>query len=108
MSQNDGIYILETKGPEYRVGYHLAIDSIYGEFSDESYQWQGNPESMYQYFHADKMFSTLEEALDYAEELVYNYEYLEDGICVIHTFNDWDFGKLEEQYGKEDQDRQST
>lgn len=101
MSADNGIYILQTKGSEFRVGYHQAIDNIYGNFSDESFQWQGDPETMVNYFQFDKMFSSLEEALDYAEDLSYNYEYLEDGICVITDFKDWNFGKLEEQYGKE-------
>lgn len=104
MSADNGIYILVTKGPEYRVGYHMAIDNIYGNFSDESFQWQGDPEVMYLYFHADKMFSSMQEALDYAEELVYNYDYLEDGICVISDFEDWDFNSLEKTYGKEAKD----
>jgi len=56
---------------------------------------------MYHYFHSDKMFSSLEEALDFAESLSYNYEYLEDGICVINDFHDWDFNSLKENYGKE-------
>jgi hypothetical protein len=53
------------------------------------------------YFHADKMFYTLEEALDYAETLSYTYDHLEDGICVITNFKDWNFNSLEERYGKE-------
>ena len=108
MSADNGIYILLTKGPEYRVGYHQAIDNIYGNFSDESFQWQGDPEMMYHYFHADKMFSNLEEALDCTEEMVYNYDYLEDGICVISDFKDWDFNNLRKNYGKEDQNSKST
>jgi hypothetical protein len=54
------------------------------------------------------MFSNLEEALDYAAELSYNYDYLEDGICVITDFKDWDFNKLKESYGKEDQNSEGT
>ena len=101
MSADNGIYILQTAGPEFRVGHHQAIDNIYGNFSDESLQWQGDPEMMYHYFHADKMFSNLEEALDYAAELSYTYDYLEDGICVITDFKDWDFNRLGRIYGKE-------
>lgn len=101
MSSDNGIYILQTKGPEYRVGHHQAIDNIYGNFSDESYKWQGDPVMMVAYFGNDRKFSNLEEALDYAEELSYTYDYLEDGICVISDFDDWDFNSLEENYGKE-------
>lgn len=105
MSADNGIYILHTKGPEYRVGYHLAIDNVYGEFSDESYQWQGDPEIMWDYFHNDMIFSNLTDALDYAAEISYAYDYLENGICVINDFHDWDFNKLEESYGKKAESR---
>ncbi len=101
MSADNGIYILTTAGPEYRVAYLMAIDNIYGNFSDESYQWQGDPDVIYSYFHDAKLFSNLEEALDFAAVLSYDYDYLEDGICVISDFKDWDFNKLKESYGKE-------
>lgn len=101
MSADNGIYILVTSGPEYRVAHHQNIDNIYGNFSDESYQWQGDPEEMFRYFGNAKTFSSLEKALDYAENLMYDYEYLEDGICVISDFHEWDFNKLKERYGKE-------
>ena len=101
MSADNGIYILQTAGPEFRVAYHHNIDEIYGNFSDESFQWQGDPQSMVEYFQDAPMFSNLEDALDMAEELVYDYAYLEDGICVISDFKDWDFNKLKENYGTE-------
>ena len=104
MSADNGIYILKTTGPvgpEYRVTYAQAIDNIYGNFSDESFQWQGDPEEMYKYFHDAPVFSSIEKALDYAKELSYNYDYLEYGICVITDFIDWNFYRLKERYGKE-------
>lgn len=101
MSSDNGIYILQTKGPEFRVAYHQGIDNIYGEFSDESFQWQGDPEMMLEYFQNAPMFSNLEEALDKAADMSYDYEYLEYGICVITDFKDWDFNSLKENYGKE-------
>jgi hypothetical protein len=88
-------------GPEYRVAYHQNIDNIYGNFSDVSYQWQGDPEAILEYFGEAAMFSSMEEALDKAEELSYDYAYLEDGICVISDFKDWDFNNLRKKYGKE-------
>lgn len=105
MSADNGIYILETKGPEYRVAYHHNIDEIYGNYSDESFQWQGDPEMMLEYFGNAVMFTTIEEALDTAGSMVYDYPYLEDGICVISNFKDWDFNRLKENYGKEAKSR---
>jgi hypothetical protein len=104
MSDDNGIFVLHTKGPEYRVAHCQAIDNVYGNFSDESYQWQGDPEMMLEYFQNAPMFSDLEYALDKATEMSYDYEYLEYGICVIADFKDWDFNRLKENYGKEDKD----
>lgn len=104
MSADNGIYILRTKGPEYRVAYHQAIDNIYGNFSDESLRWQGDPEAMLEYFGKAPVFTDMESALDKAEEMVYNYDYLEDGICVISDFKDWDFNNLRKNYGTEAKD----
>lgn len=101
MSSDNGIYILRTKGPEYRVAYHQNIDEIYGNFSDESLEWQGDSEMMLEYFKDAPVFTDMESALDKAEEMVYDYAYLEDGICVISDFKDWDFNKLKENHGKE-------
>lgn len=101
MSADNGIYVLQTKGPEYRVAHQQNIDDLYGNFSEDSYQWQGDPEIMYLYFKDAPVFSTLEDALDFADKLSYDYEYLEYGICVIPDFHSWDFNKLKERYGKE-------
>lgn len=101
MSADNGIYILETKGPEYRVAYHQNIDEIYGKFSDESFHWQGDPEMMLEYFENAPMFFNREEALDLAKKMVYDYSYLEYGICFISDFKDWNFNSLRENYGKE-------
>lgn len=101
MSADNGIYILKTTGPEYRVAHHQNIEEIYGNFSDESLQWQGDPVVMLQYFGNAPVFTEEKSALDYAAKLLYNYEYLEYGICMISDFHDWDFNNLRKNYGQE-------
>ncbi len=100
MSADNGIYILQTEGPEFRVAHQQGIDNIYGNFSDDTFQWQGDPEMMLLYFQDAPVFSNLEEALDKASEMSYDYEYLEYGICVITDFKDWNFNNLRKNYGK--------
>ena len=49
MSADNGIYVLYTeseKGPEYRVTYAQAIDSIYGEWNNETARYNGNPDAI--------------------------------------------------------------
>jgi len=101
MSADNGVYILQTAGPEFRVAYQQNIDDIYGNFSDDTLQWQGDLEMILEYFQNAPMFSDLESALDKAADIAYNYEYLEYGICVIRDFKDWDFNNLRKNYGKE-------
>ena len=101
MSADNGVYILQTAGPEFRVAYQQNIDDIYGEFSDDSFRWKGDPEIMLEYFQNAPIFSNLEEALDKAADIAYDYEYLEYGICVITDFKDWNFNNLRKNYGKE-------
>ena len=43
MSADNGIYVLFTeseKGPEYRVAYAHAIDTIYGKFNDVTFRYE--------------------------------------------------------------------
>ena len=92
MSADNGIYVLYTesaKGPEYRVAYAQAIDSIYGKFNEETFRYDGNLISIQDTFKSANVFYSLNEALDYAEELEQKYNYLEDGICVINEFKDY-------------------
>ena len=90
MSADNGIYVLytlSTEGvPEYRVAYANAIDNIYGEWSEVDLIWNGNGSAIKETFGESKVFNELTDALDFAEDLSHNYEYLEDGISVISEF----------------------
>jgi hypothetical protein len=86
MSSNDGIYILQTQGPEYRIVYAQAIDNIYGDFDDKENRWKGNPESILDTFGASDVYTDLEKAWDQAMLMAEEYEWLEDGVCLIRDF----------------------
>ena len=91
MSADNGIYVLQTdteKGPEYRVAYSHAIDNIYGKFNDETCRYDGDIKNIVSVFGESQVFYTLNEALDFAEEMEQYNDYLEDGICVIADFKD--------------------
>jgi hypothetical protein len=93
MSQDNGVYVLQTYGPEFRVTYAQAIDNVFGKFDDETLHWTGNVEMMRKYFGESQVFQNLEEALDFAEQLSYDYEYLEDGVCVLTDFKEIKFNE---------------
>lgn len=86
MSADNGIFILETFGPEFRVAPCQNIDAIYGNFNDDTFHWDGDGEMILEYFAEAPVFQDVEKALDFATEMSYNYEYLEYGICLIREF----------------------
>lgn len=92
MSADNGIYVLLTdteKGPEYRVSYANAIDNIYGKYNDDLGRYEGNVQNIISVFGEAQVFHTLNEALDFAEEIEQTKDqYLEDGICIISDFKD--------------------
>jgi hypothetical protein len=92
MSADNGVYILETSGPEFRVTYAQAIDNIYGKFNDSTAQWEGDMNMMVDYFKESEIFDTYEKAFNHAIKLSKEHEYLEDGICFIHRFKNRHFG----------------
>ena len=94
MSADNGIYILVTKGPEFRVVHAQGIDNIYGDFDDTTSRWKGDPEMIREYFNSSQKYDTIEESLDIATEMSYDYSFLEDGICVIREFEDLVFTDL--------------
>lgn len=91
MSADNGIYVLFTeteKGPEYRVAYASAIGNIYGKFNEELFRYEGDIPNILSVFQESEVFHNLNEALDFAETLEYDHEYLEDGVCVISEFKE--------------------
>ena len=86
MSADNGVFILETYGPEFRVAYLHNIDAIYGKFNDDTNHWDGDAEMIQQYFGNAPVFDDLDLAVDKAQEISDNYDYLEYGICVISDF----------------------
>jgi hypothetical protein len=94
MSADNGIFILETAGPEFRVAYGQGIDNIYGKFNDATSHWEGDMDFMIDFFGTSTVFDRIENALDEAERMSYNHEYLEYGICLIPDFKELKFGKI--------------
>ena len=94
MSADNGVYVLHTKGPEYRVTYANAIDNIYGDFNDDTEHWDGDPEMIREFFNISPVFDNLDDAMDFAEQEAIQHEYLEDGICVINDFRELNYQDL--------------
>lgn len=96
MSVDNGVYVLQTKGPEFRVAYSHSIDNIYGKFDYETAKWTGDMDRMMDYFGQSVVYADIDDAMDAAELLADKYSYLEDGICLISDFSNLKFGSINE------------
>ena len=94
MSADNGVYLLQTEGPEYRVVYAQAIDNIYGKFNDETNKGDGKPDAIRDTGGKAKGWTESEEAWDHANHLAEDYEWLEDGVCLIRDFSERKFSDV--------------
>lgn len=101
MSADNGTYILQTYGPEYRVVHAQAIDNIYGPYDEINHTYHPDIKSIVEYFGESKVYTQVEEAWDHASELDESYDWSEDGVCLISEFCEYHFSDFEERYAKE-------
>ena len=101
MSADDGTYILQTYGPEYRLVYANAIDNIYGKYDDENHNWFPNVKGIIDYFGKSDVYNTIEEAWDAAYALDEKNGWSELGTCLISEFSEYHFSDFEERYDQE-------
>ena len=82
MSSDNGVYILETEGPEFRVAYLMAFDNLGWDDEIQQYTsdrdvWIKNARSM---FRNCDVFTVELKATAYALKISKTYDYLEYGI----------------------------
>lgn len=75
MSADNGVYILETKGPEWRVAYAHTLDEPI----------------LHKLFLSSPVFTVRDHAEMYAEGLADQHLYLEYGICLLDIYNHMSF-----------------
>lgn len=97
--QGDGFFILVTRSPdpdqgyEYRVAFSKDISVIFGNYDDSIFNWQPDPEGLWNTFKACFFSSNERVARLHAEKLskLHGKE-TECGILFIRTFHKrmWD------------------
>jgi hypothetical protein len=100
MSADDGIYVLQTYGPEYRIIHAQAIDNIYSEYIVESHTWTPDVDAIVNHFGKSKVYKTLDEAWDFALQMEEDVGYCEYGLCLIRDFREYDFSDFVERATK--------
>ena len=91
----NGLYILETKGPEYRLAYSEEIDKIYSDYNDINLSFDPNPENIKNIFGLSKVYTSQKEVLQAAYDMLPELGFLSDGICVIPEFQHRSYSRLD-------------
>lgn len=81
-----GIFILETKGPEFRPAYADSIDAVCDELNDVTHEWNFNRNELLKIFENSKVYNNYKDALEASHRMAQNFAFLDDGIMVL---DDW-------------------
>jgi hypothetical protein len=81
-----GVFILETAGPEYRVSDAVSYHMVFSEWGPNG-QWLYDPDKIKSVFEKSKAYSDLDSAMARARTKVLTTpNYLEWGICVVDNW----------------------
>lgn len=94
MSADNGTYILETKGPEFRIASFQNVEEIYGDWDDVANTWIPNQSMIQENFSKSKVYTSLDEAWDAA--VIYNetLPVSEYGVNLLSDFSTKTFAEL--------------
>ena len=110
MSADNGTYVLQTAGPEFRVAHLQNIEMIYGEWDEGKGKWTPNKEFIRISFTHSPVYDNLETAWDAATSMDNSYLISAYGTNLIAEFAEFQFSDLiEEEDGKDEtQDETSS
>ena len=91
MSADDGVYILETQGPEYRIAHMQAVDNLFEEYNPATENWKPNKDVIVDAFKDSKVFTNLEEAWDAAGDIEVSLNGTEYGMNLVTEFKTFKF-----------------
>lgn len=98
---DDAFVVLKTKNPdqneseyEYRVSYTGNIEKLYGVFDDVTGKWKGDNGIILDLFAEQIIFTDMDEALAYAQDMISATEIPEFGIVVMKDFQYKNFNDL--------------
>lgn len=100
MSIDNGTYILQTEGPEFRIARMQAVDNLFEEFVPATESWTPHVLTIVETYATSKVYRDLSEAWDAATALDEAGGETEYGPNLITDFQDYKFSDFEEHYEK--------
>jgi hypothetical protein len=99
MSSDNGTYVLQTYGPEWRVARMSAVENLFEEQNPDTLKWTPNIKTVVETFKESKVFTSFEEAWDVATAME-NKDETEYGLSLIRDFETVKYADIQSQYIK--------
>ena len=87
MSADNGTYVLQTAGPEFRIAHLQNIEMIYGDWDENTLEWTPNQDYIRESFKDSKVYTDLESAWDAAKAIDASHLISEYGTNLITDFS---------------------
>lgn len=95
---SDEYVVLQTFGPEYRVGAIFAVEDLFDSIDPDTKAWTINVKLAYEAFKDSEVFEEIEDAWDFAHGLTNGES--EGAVILVSEFATIKFLDIAEAYGK--------
>ena len=98
MSQDDGVYVLQTKGPQFRIAHMQNVVSLFDDYNVVDKTWTPNILTIVQNYATSVVYESLDQAWDAASNMEDDLGGTEYGTNLITDFKDYSFSDFEKEY----------
>lgn len=97
MTNDDGTYVLQTHGPEFRIAQLSGIEALYEELNTDTMMWTPNVKLAFEAFNKGTVFTNLTQAWDAATGLE-AIKPTELGAVLVTDFSGTKFEEIKRSY----------
>lgn len=97
MPSDNGTYVIQTYGPEYRIAKVSAVENLFEELNPDTMKWTPNVKIVLEAFLASKVYTELEIAWDEAG-IIEGKDPTEFGVNLIRDFETLKFEDIKSAY----------
>ena len=98
MSQDDGVYVLQTKGPQFRIAHMQNVTSLFEEYNVADKTWTPNILTIVEVYVTSNVYDSLDAAWDAASNMEDDIGGTEYGTNLITDFKECSFTDFEKEY----------
>lgn len=98
MSSDNGVYVLQTKGPQFRIAHMQNVTALFEEYNVADKTWTPNILTIVEVYATSAVYESLDEAWDAASNMEDDIGWTEYGTNLITDFKEYSFSDFEKEY----------